>query len=64
MMLNDFLIQDHGYSVGFYPTNSIGRKWWRNKTKKIKHKKMGAIYLVDRLASRDIISGIERDLED
>ena len=64
MTLNNFIIQDYGYLVGFYPTDSQGREWWQNKTKDIKHKKLGSIYLVDRLVSRDIISGIERDLED
>ena len=64
MTLNNFIIQDYGYLVGFYPTDSQGREWWRNKTKDIEHKKLGSINLVDRLVSRNIISGIERDLED
>ena len=64
MTLNNFIIQDYGYLVGFYPTDSQGREWWRNKTKDIEHKKLSSIYLVDRLVSRNIISGIERDLED
>ena len=37
MTLNNFIIQDYGYLVGFYPTDSQGREWWQNKTKDIKH---------------------------
>ena len=64
MILNNFIIQDYGYQVGFSPTDSTGRKWWEDKAKHIKHKKLGSIYIVDRVLSRDLIDKIERDLED
>ena len=66
--LNDFIIQDYGKLVGFYPTNSVGRKWWHEKARyqseATKCVKRGCFYLVDRRYARDIISGIEKDLED
>ena len=64
MILNNFIIQDYGYQVGFYPTDNIGRKWWEDKAKHIKQKKLGSIYIVDRVLSRDLIDKIDRDLED
>ena len=64
MILNNFIIQDYGYQVGFYPTDNIGRKWWEDKAKHIKQKKLVSIYIVDRVLSRDLIDKIERDLED
>ena len=64
MTLNNFIIQDYGYQVGFYPTDSLGRKWWEDKAKHIKQKKLGSIYIVERVLSRDLIDKIERDLED
>ena len=64
MILNNFIIQDYGYSVGFYPTDGVGRKWWQDKAKHIKQKRLGSIYFVDRSISRSIIDSIERELED
>ena len=48
MILNNFIIQDYGYSVGFYPTDGVGRKWWQDKAQHIKQKRLGSIYFVDR----------------
>ena len=62
-VLNDFIVQDHGTLVGFYPTNDISRKWWKEKVNQ-DCAKLGFFYMVDRRYSRDIISGIEHDLED
>ena len=62
--LNDFIIKDHGSLVGFYPANDTGCKWWKDNTTKVRQIKKGNVYLVKRLASRDIITGIEKDLED
>ena len=62
-VLNDFIVQDHGTLVGFYPTNDIARKWWKEKVNQ-DCAKLGCFYMVDRRYSRDIISGIEHDLED
>ena len=61
--LNDFIIKDHGSLVGFYPANDTGRKWWKEKVNQ-DCAKLGCFYMVDRRYSRDIISGIEHDLED
>ena len=61
--LNDFIIKDHGSLVGFYPTNALGRIWWKVKVNQ-DCVKQGRFYMVDRRYSRDIISGIEKDLED
>ena len=62
-VLNDFIVQDHGSLVGFYPANDTGRKWWKEKVNQ-DCAKLGCFYMVDRRYSRDIISGIEHDLED
>ena len=62
-ILNDFIIKDHGSLVGFYPANDTGRKWWKDKVDQ-DCVKLGHFYMVDRLYSRDIITGIEKDLED
>ena len=62
MMLNDFIIQDHGTLVGFVPTNAAGKKWWQDHVENCQ--KIGSVFLVERRYARDIISGIEHDLED
>jgi len=62
MMLNDFIIQDHGTLVGFVPTNATGRKWWQDHVEDCQ--KIGSVFLVERRYARNIISGIEHDLED
>jgi len=61
--LNDFIIKDHGSLVGFYPTNAIGRTWWKDRVDQ-DCAKLGCFYMVERRYSRDIITGIEKDLED
>tara|TARA_R110002049_G_scaffold266561_2_gene442808 strand:+ start:83 stop:271 length:189 start_codon:yes stop_codon:yes gene_type:complete len=62
MMLNDFIVQDHGTLVGFVPTSATGKKWWQDHVEDCT--KMGAVFLVERRYARLIISGIEHDLED
>ena len=62
MMLNDFIIQDHGTLVGFVHTNAAGKKWWQDHVENCQ--KIGSVFLVERRYARDIISGIEHDLED
>jgi hypothetical protein len=49
--------------VGFYPTNAIGRTWWKDRVN-TDCAKLGCFFMVDRRYARDIISGIEKDLED
>ena len=63
MILNNFIIQNYGYQVGFYPTDSIGRTWWKDRVNQ-DCAKLGCFFMVERKYARDIISGIEKDLED
>ena len=62
MMMNDFIVQDHGTLVGFIPTNEKGKKWWQDHVENCTQR--GSVFLVERRYARLIISGIEHDLED
>ena len=66
-MFKDFHYQDSINGdrrlVGFNPSNAIGRTWWKDRVNR-DFPIIDGYYIVDRKASRDIITGIKKDLED